>query len=113
MAETEASSSKPRPPIPASISGSIRPNAPTFTPPKSGSSSGAPWRAVDTARPSLSAVQASQVGIPPPTGNSFPGLGRSPATPAQGSSQRGSSSGSKVFTPTRTPAATITRKASR
>jgi len=111
MAETEASSSKPRPPIPTSLSGSIRPTASAFTPPKTGpTSSGAPWRSIEQARPSLSAVQAAQVGSPPPSANSFPGLGRSPATPAQ-SSQR-LPSGSKVFTPTKTPAP-VTRKASR
>jgi hypothetical protein len=111
MAETEASAPKPRPAIPTSISGSIRPSAASFTPPKA-SSAGAPWRAVDQVRPSLSAVQAAQVGSPPPTANSFPGLGRSPATPAQASSSR-QPSGSKVFTPTKIPSATITRKASR
>jgi hypothetical protein len=117
MAETQASSSRPRPAaIPTSTSGSfIRPTAPAFTPPRtapaSGSgSSGAPWRSVGQPRPSLSAVQAAQVGSPPAASGSF---GRMPSASTSTPSQRGLSSGSKVFTPTKTPStANVTRNPS-
>jgi hypothetical protein len=117
MAETQASAPKPRPP-PAMIPGTRpdpSPSAAAFTPPRA--SGGAPWRAVEVARPSLSAVQASQVSSPSVssiTPGSLPRTVSASATPQTTPAQRGLSSSSKVFTPTKIPSASsITRKASR